>query len=211
MAKLEEYRGAKIVVRFDGAKCIHSRHCVLEQPGAFQANVEGPWIRPDAAPPEAAIEVAHNCPSGAITYERLDGGAQESAPAINTVKVRENGPLAFRAEVHIDDKAAGMRAALCRCGASKNKPYCDASHAKIGFVASGEPGTKPSEPLAQRGGALQIAAKPNGPLEVIGSLEICSGTGRTVLRTQKTYLCRCGGSANKPFCDGTHKRNGFQG
>jgi CDGSH-type Zn-finger protein len=49
----------------------------------------------------------------------------------------------------------------------------------------------------------------DGPLEAEGSLEICSGTGRTVLRTVKTHLCRCGGSADKPFCDGTHKRIGF--
>jgi CDGSH-type Zn-finger protein/uncharacterized Fe-S cluster protein YjdI len=207
--KLEEYRGEKTIVRFDGAKCIHSRHCVLGQPAVFKANVKGPWIDPDAAPPEAAVGVAHNCPSGAITYERLDGGAQESAPAINTAHVRENGPLALRAELHIDGKPAGFRATLCRCGASKNKPYCDTSHVAAGFKASGEPATQSSEPLAQRNGPLKITPSKNGPLEAIGSLEICSGTGRTILRTQKTYLCRCGGSANKPYCDGTHKKIGF--
>jgi len=207
--RLEEYRGARIVVRFDGAKCIHSRHCVLEQPAVFEANVEGPWIHPDAAPPEAAVGVAHNCPSGAITYERLDGGAQESAPAINTAQVRENGPLALHAELHVDGKPAGFRATLCRCGASKNKPWCDRSHVAIAFTASGEPATQPSEPLAQRNGPLKITPSKNGPLEVIGSLEICSGTGRTIHRTQKTYLCRCGGSSNKPYCDGTHKKIGF--
>ena len=209
MPKPEEYRGARIVVRFDGAKCIHSRHCVLEQPAVFEANVEGPWIHPDAAPPEAAIGVAHECPSGAITYARTDGGAQESAPAVNTAHVRENGPLALRAELRIDGVPAGFRATLCRCGASKNKPWCDASHVAIRFRASGEPSTQPSEPLARRDGPLKIAATKNGPLEVTGSLEICSGTGRTVLRTQQTTLCRCGGSANKPFCDGSHKRIGF--
>jgi CDGSH-type Zn-finger protein/uncharacterized Fe-S cluster protein YjdI len=210
MANPEEYRGTKIVVRFDGDKCIHSRHCVLEQPGEFEANVKGPWIHPDAAPPEAAVGVAHNCPSGAITYERLDGGPQESTPAINVAQVRENGPLAFHAELYVNDKPVGFRATLCRCGASKSKPFCDRSHLTIAFTASGEPNTQTSEPLALRAGALQIVPNPNGPLEAIGSLEICSGTGRTVTRTQKTYLCRCGGSSNKPFCDGTHRRIGFQ-
>jgi len=66
---VEEYRGTSIVVRFDGAKCIHSRHCVLERPAVFEANVQGPWIHPDAASPEGSTQVAHNCPSGAITYE----------------------------------------------------------------------------------------------------------------------------------------------
>ena len=208
---MEEYRGAKIVVRFDGSKCIHSRHCVLEQPAVFQANVSGPWIHPDAASAGAAIEVAHNCPSGAITCERTDGGAQESAPAVNTAHVRENGPLAFRAELIVGGKAAGFRATLCRCGASKNKPWCDASHVAAGFKASGEPATQAPEPLARRNGPLAITPTKNGPLEVTGSLEICSGTGRTVARTQLTWLCRCGGSASKPFCDGTHKNIGFTG
>jgi len=209
--KVEEYRGTKVVVRFDGAKCIHSRHCVLEQPTVFEANVSGPWIHPDAASPEAAVEVAHNCPSGAITYERRDGGPQEAPPPVNTVHVRENGPLAFRAELMVEGKAVGFRATLCRCGASNSKPWCDASHVAAGFKASGEPATQASEPLARRNGPLAITPTKNGPLEVTGSLEICSGTGRTILRTQQTWLCRCGGSANKPYCDGTHKKIGFTG
>ena len=208
---MEEYRARSIVVRFDGAKCIHSRHCVLGQPAVFQANVSGPWIHPDAASAEATIEAAHNCPSGAITYERTDGGAQESAPPVNTAHVRENGPLALRAELIVGGKPAGFRATLCRCGASKNKPWCDASHVAAGFKASGEPATQASEPLARRNGPLAITSTRNGPLEVTGSLEICSGTGRTVLRTQQTWLCRCGGSSNKPVCDGTHAKIGFTG
>ena len=210
--KFEEYRGTKVLVRFDGAKCIHSRHCVLEQPAVFLANVSGPWIHPDAASPDAAVAVAHNCPSGAISYERLDGGPQEAAPPVNTLHLRENGPLAFRAELVVGAKAAGFRATLCRCGASKNKPWCDTSHIAAGFKASGEPATtEVPQPLAKRNGALSIAPLTNGPLEVSGNLEICSGTGRTVMRTQKTFLCRCGASANKPFCDGTHKKIGFAG
>jgi CDGSH-type Zn-finger protein/uncharacterized Fe-S cluster protein YjdI len=209
---MEEYRGRSIVVRFDGAKCIHSRHCVLEQPAVFEANVRGPWIHPDAASVEGVVQIAHNCPSGAITYERLDGGAQESAPTVNTVHVRENGPLAFRAELVVGGKPAGYRATLCRCGASKSKPWCDTSHVAAGFKASGEPATaEASAQLPVRDGPLSVTPTENGPLKVAGNLEIVSGTGRTLLRTQQASLCRCGGSANKPFCDGTHKRIGFTG
>ena len=208
---IEEYRGKSILVRFDGKKCIHSRHCVLDQPSVFRANVEGPWINPDNGSAEGVTQVAHDCPSGAITYERLDGGPQETAPTVNVARIRENGPLALRAELRIDGRPAGMRATLCRCGASLNKPYCDGSHATAGFTATGEPATQASEPLAQRGGLLTVNPQTDGPLEVSGPLELCSGTGRTVNRTQKTYLCRCGGSANKPYCDGTHKKIGFKG
>jgi CDGSH-type Zn-finger protein/uncharacterized Fe-S cluster protein YjdI len=206
----EEYRGKQIVVHFDGKKCIHSRHCVLERPEVFRANVQGAWIQPDNAAATAIVEVAHACPSGAITYERLDGGPQESPPAVNVVRIRENGPLAFRADLRVDAQPNATRATLCRCGASQNKPYCDGGHSAAGFVASGEPATQPSEPLAQRGGALRVIALKDGPLQVEGNMEICSGTGRTVNRTDKAWLCRCGGSQNKPYCDGTHKRIGFR-
>ena len=103
-----------------------------------------------------------------------------------------------------------MRATLCRCGASKNKPFCDGSHNAIAFAASGEPATRASEPLGARGGKLTVTPMPNGPLSLSGPLEICTGNGRTVDRVTKARLCRCGGSNTKPYCDGTHARIGFR-
>ena len=64
--------------------------------------------------------------------------------------------------------------------------------------------------LEVRGGPLDIEPQTDGPLQVRGNLEITSGTGRVVARLQQARLCRCGGSANKPFCDGTHARIGFK-
>jgi CDGSH-type Zn-finger protein len=125
------------------------------------------------------------------------------------VRVWENGPLAFHAELDVADETASFRATLCRCGHSKLKPYCDHSHVEAGFTATGEPASKPSEPLARRDGPLKVTPRENGPLVVEGSLEICSASGRTISRETRTVLCRCGGSANKPFCDGTHKKIGF--
>ena len=207
---IEEVRGAKVVIRFDGAKCIHSRHCVLDRPDVFVPNVEGDWIHPDRATPEEVAELAHNCPSGAITFDRLDGGENESPPLVNVVRVRENGPLAFHADLTIPGHGTALRATLCRCGASKNKPFCDGSHSAADFHASGEPAPQESQPLAVRNGPVTVELRPNGPLKVIGALEVCSGTGHTVTRGTETWLCRCGGSATKPFCDGTHRKNGFR-
>ena len=206
---IEEARGAKVVIRFDGKKCIHSRHCVLGRPDVFVPNAKGEWIHPDRASPEAIALIALSCPSGAITYERLDGGESEAPPMVNLVRVRENGPLAFHAPVSISGRQAGLRVTLCRCGASKNKPYCDGSHSGAGFAATGEPATQASEALAVRNGPVEITPRPNGPLQVAGALEVVSGTGRTIARASETFFCRCGASANKPFCDGTHKRIGF--
>ena len=156
------------------------------------------------------VEVAHACPSGAIRYLRKDGGSQEAAPPVNLAAVREAGPYAFRGDLRIDGVPAGYRATLCRCGASKNKPFCDGSHHDVGFAASGEPPTRDAETLAARDGPLAIDPQPDGPLRVRGNLEIVSGTGRMVTRVVQTRLCRCGASNTKPFCDGSHARVGFR-
>jgi CDGSH-type Zn-finger protein/uncharacterized Fe-S cluster protein YjdI len=207
---IEEARGKRLLLRFEGKRCIHARFCVLGAPGVFLANVKGPWLHPDAIDAESLVAIAHACPSGAITYERLDGGASEPAPPVNLLRIRENGPLAVHASIELAGRGRMFRATLCRCGASRNKPFCDGSHAALPFVASGEPSTQATEPLASRDGPLAVTPTRNGPLDVRGNLEICSGTGRTVARVQGARLCRCGGSANKPFCDGTHARIGFE-
>lgn len=208
--EIEEVRGREAVIRFDARKCIHSRHCVLGRPDVFVPNVPGEWIHPDRATPAEIAELAHNCPSGAITWEPLDGGAGEAAPRVNTLWVRENGPLAIHASLTIGNRPAGFRATLCRCGASHNKPYCDGSHTQAAFRATGEPPTGAIPALTDRGGPVAIAAVPDGPLKASGPLELVSGTGRTIGRGTETYLCRCGASQNKPFCDGSHKTAGFR-
>lgn len=208
--EVQEYRAEGIVVRFDGAKCIHSRACVLGRPEVFQANVPGAWIKPGNAAVEEVVMTAMACPSGAITYERTDGAAQEGPPPVNLVRIRENGPLAVHADLRIGGAVSHFRATLCRCGASKNKPYCDGSHVAADFRSTGEPPTQPAEPLATRNGSLALTPKKDGPLYFSGSLELVSGTGRTVNRMQEAWLCRCGQSNNKPYCDGTHKKIGFR-
>ncbi|MEW9808538.1 CDGSH iron-sulfur domain-containing protein [Mesorhizobium sp. ZMM04-5] len=202
--------GEAIDVGFDGKRCIHSRNCVLGHPDVFEPNAPGEWIHPDAGSVDAITFIARSCPSGAITYRRKDGGPDEQPPVVNTVRIRENGPLAFSADMEIAGEDA-LRATLCRCGASGNKPYCDGSHTKSGFAASGEPAAKESSPLEARDGTLKVTPQPNGSLKVEGNLEIVSGTGRTIDRVTRVFLCRCGHSKNKPFCDGSHKAAGFVG
>src|SRR4029077_6140220 len=93
---------------------------------------------------------------------------------------------------------------------SNNKPFCDNSHLRIGFKATGEPETIATEPLDKRDGPLVVTPTLDGPYVVEGPLEICAGTGRTVSRVTRANLCRCGGSKNKPFCDGSHARIDFR-
>jgi CDGSH-type Zn-finger protein/uncharacterized Fe-S cluster protein YjdI len=207
---VETVRTPSIELQFEGRRCIHARFCVTGAPKVFLANVKGPWIHPEAMPIAAVVEIAHLCPSGAIRYTRLDGGAQEQAPPVNLAAVREGGPYAFHAPLVIDGEQHGYRATLCRCGASKNKPFCDGSHHAVEFAATGEPPTTQADPIPEVDGPLAIEPQPNGPLAVRGNLQIISGTGRVVARTVTANLCRCGGSATKPFCDGTHVKIGFR-
>jgi len=202
--------GKNLTLLYEGKKCIHSRFCVTWGPHAFLANVKGPWIQPDAMDAERLAEIAHACPSGAIRYERHDGKPNESPPPVNLIAVREAGPYAVRGEIELDGGETTFRATLCRCGASKNKPFCDNSHKEAGFAASGEPATGVADMLEVRNGPLRIDPLTDGPLHVRGNLEITSGTGRVVARVVQAKLCRCGASAKKPFCDGTHTRIGFR-
>lgn len=207
---VEVVKGREVTVTFDGAKCVHSRNCVLGNPKVFVPNVKGEWIFPDAAPAEAVLRIGFNCPSGAIRVQRNDGaGSSEVAPVVNTLRVRENGPYAIEAPILLEGVEAGVRATLCRCGASATKPYCDGSHAAAGFTATGEPAVKESAALEARDGAVSVEPQKDGPLKVVGNLEIVSGTGRTVNRVTQVWLCRCGASKNKPYCDGSHKAAGF--
>ncbi len=207
---VEVVEGQSLTLKFDTPRCIHARFCVTGAPTVFLANVVGPWLHPDTLDTERLVAVANECPSGAISYVRKDGGANETAPPVNLAAIREAGPYAFRGPLQIDGVGIGYRATLCRCGASQNKPFCDGSHKAAGFTASGEPETVSTDMLAVRDGTLAIDPQTDGPLQVRGNLEITSGTGRIVARLTSAKLCRCGGSATKPFCDGTHARIGFR-
>jgi len=207
---IESVETDKLTLIYEGKRCIHARNCVTWGPSVFLANVKGPWIHPDTMDVERVAELAHVCPSGAIRYRRKDARPDEAAPPVNLAAVREAGPYAFRGDLRVNGASIGFRATLCRCGASKNKPFCDSSHHDFGFNASGEPATgTQTEMLAVRDGPLQIDPQVNGPLQIRGNLEITSGTGRMVARVTSARLCRCGQSANKPFCDGSHARVGF--
>ena len=204
---VEKHKTNDGCLSFDHEKCIHSRNCVLNRPDVFVPNVEGEWIHPENASAEELEALADSCPSGAIRFEPISKVL--SKPLVNTLHVRENGPYALKADLNLNDEAVCTRLTLCRCGASKNKPYCDGSHSDISFIATGEPKHVESLVLAKRNGVLEVTPVKDGPLMLKGNIEICAGTGKTVNRVEKTALCRCGASKNKPYCDGSHKSIGF--
>jgi uncharacterized Fe-S cluster protein YjdI/CDGSH-type Zn-finger protein len=135
------YRGPAIEVSFDLGTCIHVGECLRRLPEVFALNSR-PWISPDAASADQTAAVIERCPSGALQYRRLDGGAEEIAPEPPTVVPMRNGPLLVRGRVEVrhDDGTLEVlpRATLCRCGGSANKPFCDNTHLRNGFRAPGE-------------------------------------------------------------------------
>lgn len=210
-AEISTTKGRAVTVVFEGKRCIHARHCVLGAPAVFLANVAGPWIKPDGDSAENLLHTIRQCPSGALTYQRHDGGPEEKAPPVNLVRLRENGPLGVHADMTLQGKGKMLRATLCRCGASKNKPYCDGAHKDMKFTASGEaPASPDMKPLLKRDGELSIQPLADGPLLITGNMEVVTGTGATMARMTAAILCRCGQSKNKPFCDNSHVAAGFK-
>jgi hypothetical protein len=114
------------------------RNCVRALPQVFDPEAR-PWVVVDAADADAVAATIETCPTGALRYRRLDGGPQEQPQEEATVEPRPNGPLFVRGLVRIVDEDGRLiredtRLALCRCGASENKPFCDGSHRRIGFT-----------------------------------------------------------------------------
>jgi uncharacterized Fe-S cluster protein YjdI len=133
------YVGDAIEVHWEPRLCIHVRNCVRDLPNVFVPEAR-PWVAVDAADADAIAAAVEHCPTGALHYRRLDGAADEQAPEDTTVEPRPNGPLFLRGRLRIvaaDGRVIRQdtRVALCRCGASRNKPFCDGSHRRIGFTA----------------------------------------------------------------------------
>jgi uncharacterized Fe-S cluster protein YjdI len=132
------YTGAAIEVDWEPRLCIHVRQCVKRLPNVFLPEAR-PWVVVDAAGADAVAAAIESCPTGALHYRRLDRGSEEEPASELTIEPRPNGPLFVRGRVRIvaEDGSlirADTRAALCRCGASANKPFCDGSHRRIGFT-----------------------------------------------------------------------------
>jgi CDGSH-type Zn-finger protein/uncharacterized Fe-S cluster protein YjdI len=206
-----DFPGDEIDVHFDGRLCIGVGECGYSTGELFVAGRE-PWCAPDRASKEEVREIVERCPTGALTYVDK-AGAPESAPRENHLTVANDGPLYLTGALDIEGAPQDMpgvrfRVALCRCGASKNKPFCDNSHVDAGFRDAGAVGDR-GPGLSATDGTLKVEMRPNGPLVLTGNLRMRAGSGRLAWEGEKAFLCRCGASKNKPFCDGTHKAIGF--
>ena len=134
-----DYRTEGIVVHWDSSRCIHTGICLRSLHNVFNLR-EQPWVDVQAATADEIAATVEKCPSGALTYTRLDGPGETPAES-TTVVPSPNGPLYVRGNVEVRNAegeliAAGYRMTLCRCGHSQNQPFCDLSHRDVGFTDS---------------------------------------------------------------------------
>ena len=141
----KQYSNGEMTIVWQNELCIHSTICwknATGLPEVFNPR-ERPWIKAEGASTERMIEQVNKCPSGALTYFMNEAQAEAAAekPGIQVesiIEVSANGPLLVYGNITIkhpdgSETHKNKVTALCRCGASGNKPYCDGSHTKIGF------------------------------------------------------------------------------
>lgn len=128
------YKAERISVSYDAKRCLHVAECVRGLPEVFDPK-KRPWIQPENADAERVAEVVRRCPTGALHYALLEGDT-EVGDETTCINPQQDGPLFVRGQLAIETPEGVLeetRAALCRCGQSGNKPFCDGTHKKVGW------------------------------------------------------------------------------
>jgi len=133
------YEGKEITIHYNRLLCSHAAECGKRQKAAFDSSRK-PWIIPDNASKEDIMEVVNACPSGALRFSIPGQAPKHLLSDIKGITVEKDGPYRVSGvpltSARLADGASPEKYVLCRCGASKNKPYCDGSHYDIGWKSS---------------------------------------------------------------------------
>ena len=135
--KRMNYAGRKVTIHDNRSICAHAGFCTDRLSTVFRLKQE-PWIDPDGATAEEIIAVVQQCPSGALSYS-IDDKEHRDQERPPMVTVTNNGPYAITGGVEllgheVGEGGSNEHYTLCRCGASRNKPFCDGSHWSTGFT-----------------------------------------------------------------------------
>ncbi len=133
----KKYSNGEVTIVWQPHLCIHSGICAQGLPAVFRPQ-ERPWIKVDEAKTEDLVNQVKNCPSGALSYFMNDEENKEAESMETKVEVIPNGPLLVYGTLKVTDAAGNSTTknkttAFCRCGQSRNKPYCDGAHIKADF------------------------------------------------------------------------------
>jgi CDGSH-type Zn-finger protein/uncharacterized Fe-S cluster protein YjdI len=211
------YETDAIRVHWDSSRCIHTGICLRTLPSVFDVE-RRPWVDLSDADVDAVAEAVARCPTGALRYERLDGADGERPERPTLVFAIEDGPLLMFGDLDVRTPSGERitreaRLSLCRCGMTRNQPFCDNSHLRRGWESgpTNEPDISPPAPAADAGdGPTTVVPRDDGSLDLRGDLRLYHSDGRALAEAGRVLLCRCGNSRNKPFCDSSHERAGFR-
>lgn len=137
MAKINKnYSNGEITVVWQPDLCIHSTKCFKGLSAVFNPQ-QRPWINMEAASTEEIRKQVEQCPSGALSFI-MNNERKVMAESMVSIDVSDNGPYIIRGPANIKYKGKeelrdSGTIALCRCGGSSNKPYCDGTHRKVEF------------------------------------------------------------------------------
>jgi CDGSH-type Zn-finger protein/uncharacterized Fe-S cluster protein YjdI len=212
------YETESIRVHWDSARCIHTGICLRSLPSVFDVRAR-PWVDLSGADADAVAETVGRCPTGALRYERLDGAEQEQPTRPTVVLPIEDGPLLMVGDLDVktpdgEQITHEFRLTLCRCGLSRNQPFCDNSHLRREWKSG--PTTEPIEQLPPPPSddlpdePTSVVPLTDASLELRGNLRIYHSDGQPLAETGRAILCRCGQSSNKPFCDDSHHSAEFR-
>lgn len=136
----KKYTNGEVTIVWKPNQCIHSTLCFKGLGVVFDPS-KRPWITPEGSTTQSIIKQINKCPSGALSYYMNSDADAETlkVEAETIIETAPNGPLMVYGNVTVKDKDGNLTkknnaTAFCRCGASANKPFCDGSHKKIGFV-----------------------------------------------------------------------------
>lgn len=135
--RVTSYEGQQITIHDNRGACAHAGICTDKLPGVWRYKQE-PWIVPDGGTIAEIIEIVEACPSGALSYTLKEGGDGQDPEQEPAVKVVPKGPYVVSGEIELAGVEFGERThptrfTLCRCGSSKNKPFCDGAHWNVTF------------------------------------------------------------------------------
>lgn len=126
-----EAEGVPVTISYTPALCTHAAQCQARAKAVFNPK-QKPWIQPSEGKLAEILDVIAACPSGALRVSVGDVPEQHMTTGDVSIQIEKNGPyhvtnICLEAEFN-GVGASRAKYSLCRCGLSKNKPFCDGSH-----------------------------------------------------------------------------------
>jgi len=148
-----------------------------------------------------------------FTERQKNQGAPRLLEVPNEALITNAGPLQLTGNITLVKEDGTVQYAnhmtLCRCGHSGSKPTCDNNHLEKEFLNPGKISEASEIAASQRPSKITVSCIKDGPITFRGRLRLHNQFGQECVKMRGS-LCRCGQSASKPFCDGSHSRTGFK-